>query len=65
MKANKIRAALLERQKAWDMIKDPKAKAATRRPGSLNGKKTGTLSTNGGRYEYRSGAVRRSQRASR
>lgn len=44
MKYKKVREGLAERRKLWDAIKDPKAKAATRRPGSLNSQGSGPKS---------------------
>ncbi len=41
MKYSRVIAGLEERRKEYDAIRDPKYKAATRRPGSLNAAKTG------------------------
>lgn len=44
MKAKKVREGLAQRRKMWDDMRDGAAKAATKRPGSLNAKKTGGAS---------------------
>jgi len=41
MKHKHVKEGLEERRKIYDAIKDPKYKAATKRPGSLNAAKTG------------------------
>jgi hypothetical protein len=41
MKYRKRIAGLEQRQAAYDAIRDPKVKAAQRRPGSLSGSATG------------------------